>query len=869
MKTALGLTALLIAAPKSQRPIDRCTTLLECELSCPEISVQGQRKSPQGKEITFCDPVGEEVYWHNERTRASQGERFGDKRTGKWRFWHPNGVLASQENYTDRGMVDGKQQFWYPNRTKKRVAHYREGIRDGSYTTWHPNGRKSEVRQYKEGNLIGELREWHANGRLAALGTIKDKTITWERFFTTGKIGLRGQVESTSQRLELGEQVQPIGEWFIYSTRGKVLVHMQFTAGQLDGHYKRFYDNGKPMLVEQYTKGQPVDIHLSYFKGGQVSKKQEFQDAGQGQAHGIFERYFPNGNVRQSGHYTKGKKSGEWFRYNREGYPVEKIDYDQQPPQQEGYDHRGAKRSSGTLKNGLKSGLWRYFDSQENKRAKGEYQRGVRQGLWRFWSSDGKPQAKGEFDQGRRVGPWRYDHPGGGKWFLVKAIKATGTGDNKRYLHKGRRLFACEKLAQDDRCEGLSIFDAKERLRVRFTFPSNWRQAATRACQSGRRVQPEFCEDDHGDILHAIDSLDKLISRRRLQRQADCWSAGGEPERCPVLDGSIVPFQGLGSIKGIKARQVSLPFSTCSSAESCAAECQDWATQNDPFASIYKAKRSARELRCDPSGPFVVFHRPKERLAAIVGARALPHRQAPRSEFHGPWTSYHANGSVAAKGSYNKGVKNGEWIRWHANGKKAHVVTYKQGLESGQSKSWHDSGHLRSNGHYKNGIRFGVWSFRNDRGQSQSKGAFKNGRRHGRWLLYDDLGKPRSKGNYRLGRMVGRWTYFDARGRKNGMCSWSPKGDGDFQDCRRNNGVPIRKGLVVEGAEEGLWTYFHRNGKKRAQGPMRAGVRQGTWRFWHNNGKKRAKGAYINGQKSEAWTCWSKTGQRVKCKKAQ
>ena len=868
MQLTVGLALILVAAPKTRVPVDRCMNLLECELSCPEISVQGQRKTAQGKDVTFCDPVGEEVHWHDERTRASQGERFGDKRTGTWRFWHPNGTLASRENYADTGIIHGKQEFWYPNKTQKRIAHYRQGIREGAYTTWHPNGRKSEVRQYQDGNLVDEIREWHTNGRLAALGTVSNGTITWERYFTTGKIGLKGQVESTNDKLELGDQVQPIGEWFIYSPRGKVLVHMQFAAGQLNGHYKRFYANGKRMLVEHYANGDPVGTHLRYFKSGQISQKQEFKDGGRGKAHGLFERYFPHGELRESGRYKHGKKVGAWFQYNRQSYPIQKIDYSQQPPQREDYDNQGAKRSTGALKNGLKTGLWHYFDDQENKSAKGEYKSGVRHGLWRFWGPDGKPQAKGEFDQGRRVGPWRYDHPGGGKWFVVKAVKATGRGNDQRYLHRGRRLFACEKLAQDGRCEGLSIFDRKERLRVRFTFPSDWRQAAKKACQTGRKTPQEFCKDDHGDLLHAIDSLKKLISRRRLQRQADCWSAGGEPEGCPALDSSILPFQGLGSIQGLKERQISLPFSTCSSAESCSAECKDWADKNDPFAATYKAKRSAKELRCEHSGPFVIFHRPKERLAATVGARALAHRQAPRSEFHGPWTSYHPNGALAEKGSYSKGSKEGEWIRWHINGIKAHVVSFKGDLESGLAKSWHVTGQLKSKGSFKNGIRLGVWSFYNERGQASGKGAFKNGQRHGQWLLYDDQGKPRSKGRYQRGRLIGRWTYFDARGRKNGVCDWTSKANGDFQDCRRNNGIPIRKGLVVDGVEEGNWVYFHRNGKKRAQGEMRAGERHGVWRFWHNSGKKQAKGEYISGRKSEAWMCWDDTGQRVKCKKA-
>ena len=868
MLYVLSMLMLVVAAPKAKAPVERCTNLLECELSCPEVSVQGQRKSPTGQEITFCDPVGEEVHWHNERTRASQGERFGEQRTGKWRFWHPNGRLASQQHFADTGAPDGQQKFWYPNGTKQRHAQYSDGILDGDYATWHVNGKRSETRTYKQGSLTGEIKQWHANGRISAFGKVDGQKIHWERYFNTGKIGLKGSVEATGDVLDLGDNVQPTGAWSIFSPSGKVTVKMQFRSGRASGTYKRFFANGKPMMVMPYKDGKPSGVHQHYHANHQLKQSQEFAKRGRGKPHGLFNRYYPSGLEQEAGTYRNGKKDGVWKTFHRNGLVAEVDDHRSAPVRRISYDRDGAKIAQGALKKGLKHGPWTHFDSFETKRSAGSYDRGVRTGLWRFWGQDGKPLAKGEFDtNGRRVGAWRYDHPGGGKWFLIKALKATTKGGEERYLLRGRGISACDKMAQDGICEGLSVFDTSDRLRVRVTLPASWQADAAKACRSSRGRNEDFCDQDHGDLLHAMDGLAKLISRRRLQRKADCWSAGGEPEKCPLLNRSLLPFQAEGSLESRIKNQGKLPFSSCSDAKSCSEECKTWANANDPFATIFKATRSRNELRCARSGPFVTFHRPRVRLASALGARALPHRQALKSEYHGLWTGFHPNGVVAAKGTFDKGTKEGLWTRWHANGTKASETTFRAGLEVGAAKSWHDSGKLDAMGSYRSGIRVGKWRFFDHSGQPMSKGGFSAGKRHGPWLLYDANGKPESKGRYQTGRLVGRWTYFDDRGRKKALCTWTPQDDADRRDCSRTNGIPISKGLIKDNLEEGLWTFFHRNGQKRSEGKMRSGARVGVWRMWHNSGRKQSKGRYAKGQKSSGWKCWNNQGRAVKCKK--
>ncbi len=858
----------LVAFPAQGQDDKRCTNLLECELACPEVSVQGQRKAPDGRAVTFCDPVGEEVVWHDDNTRASQGERYGEHRTGAWRFWYRNGKLESHRNFADTGLPHGKQEFWFENGKKKGEGSYDEGVSHGTFHDWHPNGAKAGTRQYKQGNLVGTIEQWHSNSRLAARGQVDGRTITWERYYTTGKIGLKGRVEASGDVLDLGDHTRPVGEWTLFFPSGKKQLLAQFRGGRPDGKYERWFSNGKPLFRTEFYRGRERGEQKRWFANGQLETAQTFGKDGRGSPHGVFERFYPSGSLAEKGKYRSGRRHGTWQSWHRNGERAELRRYKGKSAQTQRFDRFGTKLEEGLLTNERRSGTWTHYDAAGVKRSQGDYQRGIKVGTWRYWGLDSKPRAKGNHaPTGRRIGPWRYDHPGGGKQMLVKPLKAKGKAEDARYLHRGRHIPACEKMAVNGSCHGISFFDKHNRLRMRVTLPADWQDAADKACASARQRTDRHCHADHGDLLHAFDGLARLVSRRRVTHPAECWTAGGESEPCPELDENLFPQQGLNSVMKSPAREAENPFASCSDQASCTRICQTWAKANDPFAANVKATRANNELSCSPSGPFIRFHRAKAGIASVVGTRILPHRRALKAEPHGARAIYHPNGTLAEQGSYRYGFKEGLWTQWFENGTKAAEFTFAKGLEKGAAKHWHPEGKLAAIGSYKDGSRTGAWRFFDDAGQPISKGAFRGGRRHGHWLLYDPDGKPESKGKYKQGRMIGRWTYFDTKGRKKATCTWRHDGELDRQDCRRNNGTPIRQGALRDGFEEGPWVFFHRNGKKRAEGTMRQGQRHGVWRLRHPSGAKRAKGSYDQGQRRDDWRCWDADGRRESCPK--
>jgi antitoxin component YwqK of YwqJK toxin-antitoxin module len=84
---------------------------------------------------------------------------------------------------------------------------------------------------------------------------------------------------------------------------------------------------------------------------------------------------------------------------------------------------------------------------------------------------------------------------------------------------------------------------------------------------------------------------------------------------------------------------------------------------------------------------------------------------------HGPFTTWHENGQVKAKGSYSHGVLDGNYESWHENGQRDAQGEYKIGTQHGAWVWWHPNGMRRSAGTYLEGKPIGEWVAWNADGQ--------------------------------------------------------------------------------------------------------------------------------------------------------
>lgn len=75
------------------------------------------------------------------------------------------------------------------------------------------------------------------------------------------------------------------------------------------------------------------------------------------------------------------------------------------------------------------------------------------------------------------------------------------------------------------------------------------------------------------------------------------------------------------------------------------------------------------------------------------------------------------------------------------------------------------------------------------------------------------------------------------------------------------NGEKYAEGVLVEGKEHGLWTYWFESGEKMAIGGFVYGKKHGPSTEWYENGQKAGEGEWKDDQQEGAWTYWHPNGQ--------
>ena len=75
-------------------------------------------------------------------------------------------------------------------------------------------------------------------------------------------------------------------------------------------------------------------------------------------------------------------------------------------------------------------------------------------------------------------------------------------------------------------------------------------------------------------------------------------------------------------------------------------------------------------------------------------------------------------------------------------------------------------------------------------------------------------------------------------------------------------GIVRREGELVDGEQEGLWTYRYDSGQIHRRGRYEDDKQVGLWTIWYENGNKQQEGAYVDGYRGGLWTYWNEDGSR-------
>jgi uncharacterized protein len=180
----------------------------------------------------------------------AEGQYNDNRRTGKWKFYNISGKVEQTGSYNN-GRPDGLWQWYYESGTILREEEYFQGQRDGHLTEYTPTGEVITQGQYSDGERNGEWKS--KTGEISEEGKyimgLKDGI--WRSFYPNGKLKSKN----------FFSQGNADGEQTFYYESGKVKEEQHYNNGIKEKTWKKFDEEGIPVLVIAYRNDTEVSIN--------------------------------------------------------------------------------------------------------------------------------------------------------------------------------------------------------------------------------------------------------------------------------------------------------------------------------------------------------------------------------------------------------------------------------------------------------------------------------------------------------------------------------------------------------------------------------------------------------------------------------
>lgn len=190
------------------------------------------------------------------------GYLMGNKKTGKWYNYAPNGVIIN-------------------------MAEYENDIKSGIYMEFDKAGAIAIQESYKNGKLHGEQKKYGA--------------------------GPNGRILKSSFTYNNGEFHGTCTE---FTDAGLIRSLIQYNEGKKHGETKWFYSSGKLAMQQTYVNNVLEGSQKVYNQQGILTSNGEYKG---GQKSGMWTEYYDTGKMKSQGSYTSDKQTGPWKFYDENG----------------------------------------------------------------------------------------------------------------------------------------------------------------------------------------------------------------------------------------------------------------------------------------------------------------------------------------------------------------------------------------------------------------------------------------------------------------------------------------------------------------------------------------------------------------------
>ncbi len=308
------------------------------------------------------------------RERINRTDNFGYKQ-GNWKYFWQNGNLKMEVTYLN-DKINGFLKRYDENGNFLSVEKYTQGelVADAKETkqlerkvAYHSNGQPSIIATYYNGVPEGVRREFDEDGKVVKSYSYEDGWMRyegvvdlngkrqglWKEYYKTGELRSQGKYVNSNpvgpwefyfmdKTVEIegayDQKGRKTGEWLWYYANGDTMMLANYDAGELDGEFVEFdeqgrivskgtyvegteegqwiYFNGEYSEKGSYFDGMRTGVWVARFPDGKTASVIHYE---QDLMHGKYTSYWENGRVKLTGHYVSGLRDGAWFKYDEDG----------------------------------------------------------------------------------------------------------------------------------------------------------------------------------------------------------------------------------------------------------------------------------------------------------------------------------------------------------------------------------------------------------------------------------------------------------------------------------------------------------------------------------------------------------------------
>lgn len=318
-----------------------------------------------------------------------------------------NGMVAFRHAVNRRDQAGRKQGEWkdfYGNGGLRWECTYRDDLKDGYYKEYDSSGNLLVLQKYVLGILQEDAPE---------IAQMEVHTEYYANGMPKFRVGYRnGKPEGLCQQYD--------------SITGKVVQGIFFKDGMVTGSgpvdengnlrddWKEYYPDGRLRCTGHYYKGRKSGRWRYYYPDGRLEQEGEFRND---RYDGRWVWYFPNGKVRLEQEYIHGKPDGASVEYNDSAEVVAKGNFAEGLEEGRWEYLNGNELTEGHYSMGERNGLWRSYWTEKGKKKQlsfqGTYTNGVPDGQHRYFDENGVLREEGFYRMGNKTGTWiHYDKDG-------------------------------------------------------------------------------------------------------------------------------------------------------------------------------------------------------------------------------------------------------------------------------------------------------------------------------------------------------------------------------------------------------------------------------------------------------------------------